>query len=199
VARALDCFAAVRFEGRQSLARGDVLGLAPEQARSFVVVARLRDTVERSQLFSQGEPGGLQRHVGLEANTWQTAGGRFGVYVVGNSFDAPLATHRELALHLLAVDSLAPGRRLADPPGLRYRVDGAAQPLALRSGPGEIAAHFARAVRTTLGDFAGPSGFGYRGDVFELMVYDRVLDAREQRALEAELAARYGIEVTSEP
>lgn len=197
VARGWRCLPALRFDGSASLLRSDVLGLAPDQPRTYVVVSRLRDTVERSQLFSQGESGSLFRHLGLEANTWQTSGSRFGLYGVDNAFDASVPTHRRVALHVLAVGSLALDHPLVGPeggmPALRYWIDGSPQRLSLRSGPGRLREGLAGATRTSVGRFAGPGEYGYRGDVFEVHVYDRALDDAARGQVEARLAARYGV------
>jgi hypothetical protein len=197
IVRAWRCLPALRFDGSASLLRSDVLGLAPDQPRTYVVVSRLRDTFERSQLFAQGESGSLFRQVGLEANTWQTAGSRFGLYVVDNAFDASMPTHRRLALHVLAIASLTLDRPLVGPeggtPALRYWIDGSAQDLSLRSGTGRLREGLAGATRTSVGRFAGPGEYGYRGDVFEVQVYDRALDDAARGRIEARLAARYAV------
>jgi len=200
VARAWQCRAALRFEGAESLVRSDVLGLDAGQPRTYVVVARLRDPVERSQLFSQGESGSLFRHVGLEVNTWQTAGQRFGVYAIGHSFDASTATHRRIAVHVLVLGPLEPGRALLgdddQAPALVYWIDGVEQALALRSGPGVLETGLDGATRTTVGDFSGPGEYAYRGDVFEVQIYARALEGTERQRVEQRLGERWGVPIT---
>jgi hypothetical protein len=199
VARAWRCRPALRFTGTGSLGRDDTLGIAADQPRTFVVAARLRDPFERSQLFAQGEAGSLFRHVGIEANTWQTAGERFGVYAVGSSFDGATATHREPSLHVLRVTRLEPGHVLAgyaeDEPALAYRIDGRPRALSLRSGTGSPGEDFTAAARTSVGRFPGPGRFGWRGDVLEVQVYGRALEEPELRAVEGAIGARYDIPI----
>jgi hypothetical protein len=71
--------AVLRFDGvDDSLARGDVLGIAPDSARTLIVAAQLHDPTRRAPLLRQGETGVSSAQFGIDANTTGTAGERWG-------------------------------------------------------------------------------------------------------------------------
>jgi hypothetical protein len=179
---------AIRFRAGQVLTIANVMGLAPQAARTFVAVQKLSNTTARFFALSQGLGGSPGTYVGLDTNTFNTAGSREGVYVTNNSFDSALATSTATRLHVLAVDAMTVGTPVL--PALHYRVNGVPMTMTLnRGGTGNFQS-FDTANFTAVGSALGAA------DVWlsELLAYDHALTAPELAALEDALLNRYAIQ-----
>jgi len=177
----------------QLLYTENVLGIAATSGRTFIAVSQLATATGRFNPIIQGQSGTTSTYLMIDANTWQTAGSREGLYVTNSSFDTGLATSTTPRLHVLTVSTMAVGTALSS--ALAYRVNGAAQTLTLKTGNGSIQS-FAGANYTAVGSVnASPSAAATAGDgmVAEALVYDRALTADEITAVETALKARYGI------
>jgi len=96
---------AVQFDGDNDfLLRQDTLGIPNDSARTVAVVSRLSDTQARSPFLMQGRfdsQGSASNYYGLEANTYNTAGDRFGLFLVASAKDTPRRTNTRYNLHIL--------------------------------------------------------------------------------------------------
>lgn len=187
---------ALTFDGDDDyLLREDTLGIPDDGARTVVVACRLAETTPRSPFFVQGTLGSAgeeSNHYGLEANTFNTAGERFGVYLVSVGHDAKRATDTGYHVHTLRTGSF-PGLE-----GIResttYYVDGAETAFA-HSGGGTFNDTF-RADASAVGAFpAEETGDTHHGEIAEVRVYDRALPAGDRETVESEVADRYGIDL----
>lgn len=178
----------------QDLYVSGTVGIAATSARTFIAVSQLVNPAGRFHPVLQGEGGSAGTYVGIDANTWQTAGNLEGVYVTNNSYDTTLATASTPRVHVMTLSTLTPGTAVTA--ALDYRVNGAPQTFSLKSGSGTIA-DFSAANFTTVGDVSGTPSAGAAGGtgaVAEALVYDRALTPDERLAVEAALKARYGIQ-----
>jgi hypothetical protein len=170
----------------------DLLGIGATSARTFIAVAELVNTTGRFHPILQGQGNSAGTYLGIDANTWQTAGSLEGVYVTNNSYDTALATSASPRVHVLTVTTLMPGTAVTA--AIDYRVNGATQTFTIKAGSGTLV-DFSAADFTAVGAVSGtPSTPGY-GDamVAEALIYDRALTVNERAAAEAALEARYGI------
>ena len=179
---------AVSWADTEALERSDTLGIAPTAGRTLAIVVRLDDAAVRSSPFYQALDGSVFLSWGLDPNTFQTVGKRFGVYMHNNAFDAASSTDLKPHVHVLTVDSMVPGGVVGKV--LHYHVDGALQ--ALTAAPGSSAANlvldFSPANTTKLG-YGGPA----RMTISEVLVYDRPLPDVDRQAVEQALRTRYGL------
>jgi hypothetical protein len=171
----------------RSLVRGDVLGLAPTSGRTVAVLSLNRDLTRRYEAFFQGLTGSPGTYLGLDTNTFNTAGAREGVYITGNAFDADLATAAIARTHVLSISTMAPGT--AVPAALTYTVDGVVRALSSTPDPGSgVIQSFLGANFTALGRAAG----GFTGaELGDVLVWDRALTPAERAQVEAYFSARY--------
>lgn len=180
-------------EGQDLYVSGTV-GITATSGRTFIAVSQLVNPAGRFHPVLQGEGGSPGTYVGIDANTWQTAGHLEGVYVTNNSYDTTLATAATPRVHVMTLSTLASGTPVTD--ALDYRVNGAPQTFSLKAGSGTIA-DFSTANFTTVGAVSGTPSAGAAGGtgaVAEALVYDRALTPDERLAVEAALKARYGIQ-----
>ena len=170
------------------LQRGDLLGLGPTSGRTVAVYARSQDTTRRFQHFFQGQPGTPGNYFGTDANTFQTVGGREGVYVTGNAFDSNVATSTNPRSHIFSISSFAVGGPL--PGVLTYAVDGTVTTLtATPGGAGAGVEDFSAATTTWIG--VGPTA-GFAGaELGEILVYDHALTATERAAVQQYFQTRF--------
>ncbi len=176
------------------LGTGSVLGLDPAGARTFVAVDQLVIGNGRFHPILQGNssPSNNTVFLGLDANTWMTAGYREGAYISGTSFDTPLATTTTAPrVHVMTLSTLASGTAITT--AVDYRINGVAQPLSITAGSGTMI-DFSSANFTSIGVVSGTPTTTY-GDamVAEAMIYDHALTVSERQAVESALEARYGI------
>ena len=177
--------------------RDDLLGLAPSEGRTFIVVSRLQHHTRRSQVISQDIPGDQAMHVGLDVNTFGTVGERFGAYVTGTAMDSDAKTHRDIAIHVLRINNLNTYAKVDRPApggvGLDYRINGVSRPLTVTHGRNDVGEPWVKASRTSIGRFAGQMHFFYNGDMFEVLIYRGALSDSTLHAVETGLAKKYGI------
>lgn len=179
--------AAIHFDAASTyMTVGGVLGIAPKSGRTFVAVVQLVNTTGRCQAVMQGKSGSPGTYLNLDANTFQTAGSREGVYATNNAYDSALATSTSARVHAYTMDTLVPGTAVLS--AINYRVNGASQSLTRNSGGlgnGNLE-DFSGADFTLVG--SAPDAF-----IAEVLVYDRALSVSERASAEAALKARYGI------
>lgn len=164
-----------------------MLSIPATSARTFIAVVQLVTTTERFQAIMQGESGTPGTYVNLDANTFQTAGSREGVYVTNNSYDAALSTSALPRVHVITLSTMTPSTPVLD--AIDYRVNGVTQTLTRNAGGlgnGSIES-FSGANFTLVGN-------GARALLAEAIVYERALTLEERGAVETALAARYAIE-----
>lgn len=178
---AIDFDAAGRY-----LSTSGVLGIPATAGRTFIAVVQLVNTTGRFTALMQGQGSTPGTYVNLDANTFQTAGSREGVYVTNNSYDTTLATSTSPRVHVFTVSSMVPTTPVLST--IDYRVNGVAQTLSRNAGGlgnGNVE-DFSAANFTLVGS-------GTRAFVAEAIVYGRALTPTERANVETALAARYGI------
>jgi hypothetical protein len=171
----------------EGLSVGGVLGIAPTSARTIIAVSQLVSATNRFQACEQGQSGSPGTYIGLDANTFDTAGSREGVYMMNNAYDSALATTTASPrIHVYTISTMTLGTPVLS--GIDYRVDGVTQTLTRTSGG------------LGNGNFEDFSGANYtsvattsEGIVAEVLIYDRALSVAERSAVEAALKTRYGI------
>jgi len=167
------------------LSVGGVLGLGPTSARTMVAVVQLTSATARFHAVFQGRSTSAGTYLGLDANTFNTAGSREGVYMTSNGFDSGLATSLSPRVHVFTVSTMTVGTPILS--GIDYRVDGATQSLTPRpTGANGNFEDFSTANYTSVATSA-------EGIVAEVLIYNRALDVTERGAVETALKARYGI------
>lgn len=180
--------AAVDFDSASSyVAIGGVLGIPATSGRTFIAVVQSVDTSGRAYPVQQGLSNSPGTYVGIDTNTYQTAGNRQGVYVTNNSYDTTLATSTTPRVLLFAIDNLVPGTPVLS--ALQFRVNGAVQTLTRNDGGlgnGNIE-DFSVANYTAVGS-------GAHSVIAEILVYNRALSTEERVSVDAALRARYGIQ-----
>ena len=170
------------------LIRADVLGLAATSGRTVAVFASSNDTTTRYELFYQAKLGTPGTYFGIDANTFNTVGGREGVYVTNNAFDSDLATSTTPHTYILSISSFAPGGSL--PGVLVYEVDGVVRTLTRTPGGlGDGTVEDFSAADVTYFGSASPGYLG--GKVGEMLVWDHALSDVDRLAVEQYFQRRY--------
>jgi hypothetical protein len=181
--------AAVDFDVAQSyLSVGGVLGIAPTAGRTFVAVVRSVNTTARFQLIQQGQAGTPGTYLTLDANTFQTAGSREGVYVTNNAYDSNLATSQTPNVHVFTIGTMVPPTPVLAT--IEYRVNGLVRPLTRTPGGlgnGNVE-NFSGANYTLVG------GGSSHALIAEALIYDRPLTTLERDAVATALMTRYAIQ-----
>ncbi len=179
--------AAIHFDAPSTyLTTAGVLGIAATSGRTFVAVIQLVNTTARFQAVQQGQTGSPGTYLNLDANTFQTAGSREGVYATNNAYDAPLATSTSPRIHVFTISTMVPGTAVLS--AIHYRVNGTTQSLTRTPaglGNGNLE-DFSNADFTLV-------GAGLDAIVAEVLVYDRALSMSERASTEAALKTRYAI------
>ncbi len=173
--------------GGQGLSTSGVLGIPAQSARTFVAVVQLVSTTSRFNAVHQGNATTPGTYLGLDTNSYNTAGAREGVYMTNNAYDSALATTTASPrIHVYTISAMTVGTPVL--PGIDYRVDGVTQTLT--RNPGGLGN----------GNFEDFSSANYtsvvtaaEGIVAEVLAYDRALTVTERGAVETALKARYGI------
>ena len=171
----------------QGLSTSGVLGIPAQSARTFVAVVQLVSTTSRFNAVHQGSANSPGTYLGLDTNSYNTAGSREGVYMTNNAYDSALATTTASPrIHVYTIPTMTVGTPVL--PGIDYRVDGVTQTLT--RNPGGLGngnfEDFSVANYTSVVTAA-------EGIVAEVLVYDRALTVTERGAVETALKARYGI------
>jgi hypothetical protein len=171
----------------EGLSVGGVLGIAPTSARTIIAVTQLVSATGRFQSVFQGQSGSAGTYLGVDTNTFDTAGGREGVYMMNNAYDTALATTTAAPrIHVYTISTMTVGTPVLS--GIDYRVDGVTQTLTRTSGGlgnGNFE-DFSNANYTSVASNA-------EGIVAEVLIYDRALSVAERGAVETALETRYGI------
>lgn len=177
----------ITFTGNTSyLYRNDVLGLPATSGRTFAAYGRSTDTTHRNQYIYQAAPGTPGTYVGVDTNTFLTAGNREGVYAANNAFDSNVATSTTPHSYIFSVASLVVGSPL--PAGLVYAIDGTATTLTKTAGTG-LVEDFSAANVTWIGTATDPA-FTTK-TLAEVLVYDHALSPTERTAVAAYFQSRY--------
>jgi hypothetical protein len=171
----------------EGLSVGGVLGIGPTSARTIIAVSQLVSASNRFEILYQGQTGTPGTYLGLDSNTFNTAGNREGVYMMNNAYDSAQATTTASPrIHVYTISTMTVGTPVLS--GIDYRVDGVTQTLTRTSGG------------LGNGNFEDFSGANYtavatntEGIVAEVLVYDRALTVAERGTVEAALKTRYGI------
>ena len=187
---------ALTFDGeKQFLLREDTLGIATDSARTFVVVSRLTDRLGRSPFFFQGKlnaTGASSNAYGLEVNTFNTAGERFGVYLISVANDAERETDTRYHIHTLRTESFPTLEGLRDT--TTYYIDGVETPFE-HTGGGTFNSPF-EGNASAIGAFPNEdTSTTHTGEIAEIRAYDRALTDDERSTIESALADRYGIDL----
>ncbi len=186
IADAVNGQSALDFGTARFMQRSDVLGIAADSARTFIVVSKVGAgyTTQRSTWLSQRSSVNTSIALQMEANTWQSSG-TFGGYATNNSFDGTVAVDEAWHTHVLSWDDFTVGLTVIDHMVLRTDgVTSAVSLIGLQAGGDGTAEDFSTADETRL------SGYGM---IAEVLVYDRVLTADELTAVEGYLGTRYGL------
>lgn len=179
----------VRFASAssQSIDRSDTLGLSASSARTYVIYAKLNNASSRNALFIQGQSGSASTYVGVEANTFSTAGNRFGFY--GQStFDTGTSTDTS-DYHIITavISSTASGASITS--NVSYYIDGTLQTLTLRNGTGNFP-DYSAANATSIGRFPGAAVLS-NADIAEVIVYNSALSTSDREDIEEYLTTKY--------
>jgi len=186
---------ALRFDGSEThLLRDDNLGIADDSPRTFVVVSRLSDLSARSPFLMQGAidtEGDNTSYYGLEANTFRTAGERFGLYLVSVAKDTEISTDQEFNVHVLRTGEFPELTSIEE--STTYYLNGSQRQYSDTAG-GARNRQFT-ADSTAIGAFPQSSpSLVLSGEIAEIRVYDRVLSDDERSTVERNLMSKYDIE-----
>jgi hypothetical protein len=184
---------ALRFDGDDDrLLRRDALGIDDDSARTFVVVSRLTDLSARSPFLMQGTYDSSDadaNYYGLEANTYNTAGERFGLYLVSAGKDTETRTNTDYNVHVLQTGDFADLSAMEG--STSYHING--QETSFDDTPGGARNSPFSADSTALGAFPASSPSTLTGELAEVRVYDRTLTESERSSLETSLINEYNI------
>jgi len=181
----------IRFTGGgRLLSIAGVLSIAPQSGRSYIAVQKLVNINARSQSISQGQGGTPGTYVFIDANTFNTVGGRQGVYVTNNAYDSDVPTSTVLQVQGFLVNPMVIGTAIL--PSVSYRINGAVVKLTRTpDGLGNTNfENFSGSNATWVGDGQGSSDFM----LSEILIYDHALSLQEATQVESALFSRYGID-----
>jgi len=187
---------ALTFDGdTDHLTREDTMGIPNDSARTFVVVCRLNETTPRSPFIMQGEPGSDSQFYGVEANTFETAGEQFGLYAIGNSYDADRETDTNYHVHTIRTESFSDQGEVINT--TTYQIDGEEISLSQVSS-GEGSGTSFNGEETAIGAFPveGTPQATHDGEIAAVRVYDTALSSSERESVESDLADTYGISLS---
>jgi hypothetical protein len=185
---------AVRFDGEDDhFVREGTLGIPNDGARTVIVVSRLSDLTARSPYLMQGKfdaTGTDSNAYGLEANTYNTVGERFGLYLISVAKDSERSTDGQFNVHTLRTadfSSLSAIEETTD-----YFING--QSVGYSDTEGGVRNETFQGDSTAIGEFPGSSpGNPMHGDIAAIFVFGRALPDEERSTIEASLIDEYGI------
>ena len=128
--------AALSFGAGALLAVSGVLGIGATSPRTMVAVQSITVANGRFHAFYQGQSGTAGTYLGLDTNTWQTAGSLEGVYFSNTSFDVGTATSTSARVHVLTFSDMTLNDTAAS--AIDYRINGVTQTLSYRTGGNTI-------------------------------------------------------------
>jgi hypothetical protein len=176
--------AALTTDGDLSLSRSDVLGIAPTSGRTIMAVYAL-DTPGKRFSILQGDPTTNYAYVGLDDNTFDTVGNRFGCYETAQSYDSDAVTDTLPHVRTQLIDTLVPGLPVAD--HMRCRKDSADLALTyLCCDASKLTGDLSTADETFIPD-------GGDATLAEVLIYDGALGDTDLAQVESSLRARYGL------
>lgn len=123
----------VRFDGAQTYLTATDAALAADTGKTIVVAFRLWDTSVRSFVVGVTDTT-ANGTVSLEANTLSSAGGVFGLYAGGSSFDTQFPTDTNWHVAVIRISSSAAGGSIAAT--TTVQIDNLPAVLTLKSGTG---------------------------------------------------------------
>jgi len=177
---------AINVDPGQTLRRDDVLGLDAASGRTFVAVYALDSVSTRFSPIMQGNPGTNNVFLGLDDNTYSTAGNLYGCYAPdGQAFEGNIKTDAKPHVRTLVVDSLQLGRPTNET--VHCRVDSAEMKLVYRCCDSSMRIGDFRTANTTTIPHAGDATLA------EVLMYDHPLTSDELAKLENHLEVRYVI------
>jgi len=157
---------------------------------SVFAVAKINSATTRAALFDLSASGGSFQHFVMEANTWSTAGSRWGFYANNNSLDAASATSTNLtSLSLVANNTYTSSANIIA--NTSYYVNGNIAALSCRScGTSVYRASWFNGF--VIGNF---NGFGANLDGFmtELIVLPSALSNTDRKFIEWTQGQYYNI------
>jgi hypothetical protein len=134
--------------------------------------------------------GSNSNYYGLEANTFNTAGERFGLYLVSSAKDTPRQTNTNYNLHILRTSNFPETSTIEQ--STTYYINGTAVTFSGTSGGTRN--QFFSGDATAVGAFpTTTSGSRMHGEIAEVRAYDRGISDSERGQIESELMSKYGI------
>ena len=127
----------LRFDGSLTSLTATVAALANDSSRTIVALARVTSATQRSTIVAQTLAADTGVHtLAIEANTASTAGGLFGIYAGGSSYDSPYPTAQP-AWHVFSMQTTSTANGTGIAGSTTLQVDGSTnQALTLKSGTG---------------------------------------------------------------
>lgn len=173
----------------QWLNRGDVCGLANGAARTLWCVARIPVAATRTPLMGVGSSASSTETLVLEANTFGTAGTKWGLFAQGTTYDTSGAADTLWHLHVLTVSDMTAG--VAKAGVLGYYVDNTLQVLTVKNAG--TATWTTQATWNQTSWFAFP-GIAVAGSASSVGggILSGVLGAADRAALRAYAQTRWG-------
>lgn len=180
-----------QFDGVNDVcARTDAGGYTLNGPLTMWVVGRMRGlTTARTPFFSIGQNASASNYLTIEANTFLTAGSKYGLYVTNNTLDSAQATSSSAFIIILCISSATAGTNVATVTD--YKFNGTSQVLTLKSGSGALAS-MTGMDRMALGGFAGSTSYGNCG-IGEAGMVNGDIGSANAAALYTYLSAKWGI------
>lgn len=182
---------ALSFGSGAVLAVSGVLGIGATSPRTMVAVQSISVANGRFHAFYQGQSGTGGTFLGLDTNTWQTAGSLEGVYFSNTSFDVGMSTSTSARVHVLTFTDMTLNASASA--AIDYRINGVAQTLSYRTGGNQILDFSGMNFSAIYSDTTNTTGVAGVALVAEVLVYDRALSLTEKQAVESALMTRYAI------
>lgn len=177
---------ALRSGPNRGLGASSVESVPATAGRTFFSVTERVDATGRFQPIMHGLPTSNFLYVGLDQNSYNTVGRRYGAYVSGGSFDASFSIQPGArAVESLVVDNLTVGSASASI--LHYFNNGSSATLTYL---GNLMNVSDMSLMTTTYVACSQTGTVLQP---EALIYARPLSEAERRQVERYLAARYGI------
>jgi hypothetical protein len=177
------------FDGvNDGIGRTDMCGLVPNTARTLWAITQLKSLTARSPMIIQGFTGSAD-HLGIDANTSSTAGGKFGVFGGPTStWDSDQATDLLWHLHVFTVTPTVGATVVS---AMAYMIDGVTRALQGRVGPAAVWNSMAAWDGTVVGNFPGVS-LPANARIAEAGIISGIIGAGDHAALRTYSRARYG-------
>ena len=175
---------ALNVDPGQILLRPDMLGIGASSARSIVAVYALDTAATRFTIY-QGDPTTNYAYVGLDDNTFQTIGNRYGCYITSQAYDGNLVTDLAPHVRTFIADTMQPGQPVLG--NTHCRLDAGEMTLTYRCCDASGLIGDLSTATTTFVPAGGDATLA------EVLFYDTALSPAVLSQLEAQLGTRYGI------